>query len=69
MKIRTILVASILFLVSVQVKATTLDTVLAETSEVAVWSELSPVSIPAVLWLFGTALIGFVCMSRRTNVN
>lgn len=31
--------------------------------------EVSPVPIPAAIWLFGTALIGFVGMSRKTNVN
>ncbi len=29
---------------------------------------LSPVPVPAAVWLFGTALIGFVGMSRRTSV-
>ena len=29
---------------------------------------LSPVPVPAAVWLFGTALIGFVGMSRRTTV-
>jgi len=28
----------------------------------------SPVPVPAAVWLFGTALIGFVGMSRRTKV-
>jgi hypothetical protein len=28
----------------------------------------SAVPIPAAIWLFGTALIGFVGMSRRTSV-
>ena len=27
-----------------------------------------PVPIPAAFWMFGTALIGFVAMSRRTKV-
>ena len=30
--------------------------------------EINPVPIPAAIWLFGTALIGFVGMSRRTSV-
>ena len=29
--------------------------------------EVSPVPVPAAFWLFGTALIGFVGMSRRTK--
>jgi hypothetical protein len=29
---------------------------------------VSPVPVPAAVWLFGTALIGFVGMSRRRNV-
>jgi hypothetical protein len=28
----------------------------------------SPVPIPAAFWMFGTALVGFVAMSRRTKV-
>jgi hypothetical protein len=28
----------------------------------------SPVPVPAAVWLFGTALIGFIGMSRRTKV-
>jgi hypothetical protein len=31
-------------------------------------SNISPVPVPAAMWLFGTALIGFVGMSRRTKV-
>jgi len=30
--------------------------------------EVSPVPLPATVWLFGTALIGFVGMSRRRKV-
>jgi hypothetical protein len=30
---------------------------------------VSPVPVPAAFWLFGTALIGFVGMSRRTKVS
>ena len=30
--------------------------------------EISPVPVPAAAWLFGTALIGFVGMSRKTSV-
>lgn len=71
MKIKTILGASILFLVSVHVNAATPNTALADASKTAVWSEseLSPVPMPSAFWLFGAALIGFVGMSRRTNVN
>ena len=29
---------------------------------------LNPVPVPAAVWLFGTALIGFIGMSRRTKV-
>jgi len=29
---------------------------------------VSPVPVPAAIWLFGTALIGFIGMSRRTKV-
>jgi hypothetical protein len=29
---------------------------------------VSPVPVPAAVWLFGTALIGFVGLGRRTNV-
>jgi hypothetical protein len=31
-------------------------------------SGISPVPVPAAIWLFGTALIGFIGMSRRTRV-
>jgi hypothetical protein len=34
----------------------------------AKWTEVSPVPVPAAVWLFGTALIGFVGMSRRRKV-
>jgi hypothetical protein len=30
---------------------------------------VSPVPVPAAVWLFGTALIGFVGMSRRTKIS
>jgi hypothetical protein len=29
---------------------------------------ISVVPVPAAFWLFGTALIGFIGMSRRTNL-
>jgi hypothetical protein len=29
---------------------------------------VSPVPVPAAFWLFGTALIGFIGMSRRTRI-
>jgi hypothetical protein len=31
-------------------------------------SDLSPIPVPASFWLFGTALIGFIGISRRTRV-
>ena len=37
-------------------------------SNVAIWGNVSPVPVPAAVWLFGTALIGFIGMSRRTKV-
>jgi hypothetical protein len=37
-------------------------------SNVAIWGNVSPVPVPAAAWLFGTALIGFIGMSRRTKV-
>ena len=30
---------------------------------------VNAVPIPAAVWLFGTALIGFICMSRRTKIS
>jgi len=39
--------------------------------EALVYADVSPVTatpVPAAFWLFGTALIGFVSMSRRTQV-
>jgi hypothetical protein len=30
---------------------------------------LNPVPVPAAVWLFGTALMGFVGMSRRRKVS
>jgi hypothetical protein len=35
---------------------------------VALSISVSPVPVPAAVWLFGTALIGFVGMSRKTSV-
>jgi len=32
-------------------------------------AQISVVPLPAATWLFGTALIGFVAMSRRRNVS
>ena len=37
-------------------------------SHVALYGNVSPIPVPAAFWLFGTALIGFVGMSRRTRV-
>jgi hypothetical protein len=68
-KIKTIIVASALLLVSVQANAASPDTVPADASEVAAWSELSYVAMPSAFWLFGAALLGFVSFSRRTNVS
>jgi hypothetical protein len=31
--------------------------------------DIPPVPVPAAFWLFGTALIGFIGMSRRTNLS
>ena len=32
------------------------------------WGSVSAVPVPAAVWLFGTALIGFIGLSRRTKV-
>ena len=32
------------------------------------WGSVSAVPVPAAVWLFGTALFGFIGMSRRTKV-
>jgi hypothetical protein len=37
-------------------------------SHVEIVGKLSPVPVPAAVWLFGTALIGFIGLSRRTKV-
>ena len=34
----------------------------------AVWTSAGTVPVPAAIWLFGTALLGFVGMSRRRKV-
>jgi hypothetical protein len=42
-----------------------------DTNDYSHWTEYGPVSVvpvPAAVWLFGTALIGFVGMSRRRKV-
>lgn len=36
--------------------------------EVLVHADVSPVPVPAAFWLFGTALLGFIGVSRRTSV-
>lgn len=36
--------------------------------EALVHANVSPVPVPAAFWLFGSALIGFIGFSRRTNV-
>ena len=38
-------------------------------SHVAIYGDVSAVPVPAAIWLFGTALIGFVGMSRKTTVS
>ncbi len=38
-------------------------------SHVAIYGDVSAVPVPAAIWLFGTALIGFVGMSRKTIVS
>lgn len=37
-------------------------------SNFAIYGTASPIPVPASIWLFGTALIGFVGMSRRRKV-
>jgi hypothetical protein len=37
-------------------------------SGVELWGSVSAVPVPAAVWLFGTALLGFIGMSRRTKV-
>ena len=37
-------------------------------SHADLWGSVSPVPVPAAVWLFGTALIGFIGFSRRTKV-
>jgi hypothetical protein len=37
-------------------------------SHMAIWGNISEVPVPAAMWLFGTALIGFIGVSRRTKV-
>ena len=39
-----------------------------EVSHAAIYSGISAVPVPAAAWLFGTALIGFIGLSRRTKV-
>ena len=41
---------------------------LAEQANVIAISDKSRVSITSAIWLFGTALIGFIGLSRRTRV-
>ena len=36
--------------------------------EAIVDAHVSPVPLPSAVWLFGSALIGFIGMSRRTRV-
>lgn len=40
-----------------------------EIGTVVALENLSPIPVPAAIWLFGTALIGFVGMSRRRKVS
>jgi hypothetical protein len=37
-------------------------------SNFAIYGTASPIPVPAAVWLFGTALIGFIGFSRRTSV-
>jgi len=37
-------------------------------SHVAIYGDISEIPVPAAFWLFGTALIGFIGISRRTRV-
>ena len=37
-------------------------------SNFAIYGTASPIPVPAAIWLFGTALIGFIGFSRRTVV-
>jgi hypothetical protein len=37
-------------------------------SHLSIYTSPSPVPVPAAVWLFGTALLGFIGMSRRTKV-
>jgi hypothetical protein len=37
-------------------------------SHIAIFGGMSAVPVPAAFWLFGTALIGFIGVSRRTKV-
>ena len=37
-------------------------------SHVAIYGKISPVPVPAAFWLFGTALLGFIGLSRSTRV-
>lgn len=37
-------------------------------SHVAIFADVSPIPVPAAVWLFGTALLGFIGFSRRTSV-
>lgn len=37
-------------------------------SHVEIFSGISEVPVPAAVWLFGTALIGFIGISRRRNI-
>ena len=39
-----------------------------ETSHHIAGPEISPIPIPGAVWLFGTALMGFISMSSRRNV-
>ncbi|MDH3387863.1 MAG: hypothetical protein OEN02_08140 [Gammaproteobacteria bacterium] len=36
--------------------------------EVVVYGDIAPVPLPAAFWLFGSAPIGFIGVSRRTRV-
>ena len=54
--------------VQCQSKNNSCSSVDGETSHHIAGPEISPVPIPGAIWLFGTALIGFVSMSSRRKV-
>ncbi|MDH3378061.1 MAG: VPLPA-CTERM sorting domain-containing protein [Gammaproteobacteria bacterium] len=45
-----------------------LDTSSSDSQVYALWTPVNPVPVPAAVWLFGTALIGFFGYSRRRKI-